>query len=134
MRKNVTLKKFANLRTKPAPLKKGVTYSIEKVSDSNDFIAKKYVNGKLFKQKIVSDKKMKDLVQKQMKKMKQMKQMKNKTAKRGGETRPAEPVQPGQPVQVQIQPRTLWEIIKEGFGFGAGWALGEGLIDALFDS
>jgi hypothetical protein len=87
MRKNVTLKKFANLQTKPAPLKKGITISIEKVSDSNNYIAKKYVNGKLFQQKIVSDKKLKHLVQKQMK---QMKKMKNKTAKgrrKGGNTK-----------------------------------------------
>jgi len=129
MRKNVTLKKFANLRTKPAPLKKGITVSIEKVNDSNNYIAKKYVNGKLFQQKIVSDKKLKHLVQKQMKKMKNMK---NKTAKRGGETRAAEPVGNNQVIQVEDK-TSFWQTLKQGFGFGAGWAIGEGLVDSLFD-
>ena len=128
MRKNVTLKKFANLRAKPAPLKKGVTYSIEKVSDSNDFIAKKYVNGNLIEQKIVSGKKLKHLVQKQIKKSKN-KTAKRITSKKGGEIRPAEQVQK-QPVQVQVQPQSLWQTFKEGAAFGLGWEV----IESLFDS
>jgi hypothetical protein len=129
MRKNVTLKKFKDLNKKPEPLRKGITYSIEKVSDSNNFIVKKYVNGKLFKQKIISDKKLKSLVQKQIKKSKN-KTEKRRTSKKGGT---AEQVQK-QPIQVQVQPQSLWQTFKEGAVFGLAWELVETLFDSIFDS
>ena len=129
MRKNITLKKFKHLRTKPDPLKKGVTYSFEKIDNShNNIIAKKYVNGKLFKQKIITEKKMKSLVQKQIKKQK------NKTMKKGGEIRQTQIAQPA-PQQLQVETKdntSMWTIFKQAFAFGIGIEVAEEVGDAIF--
>jgi len=116
--------------TKPEPAKKGITFSIEKIDDSNNYIIKKYVNGKLNKQKVVSNKKLKYLVQKQVKKLK------NKTAKKGGKgkgdgLREAEKVQK---VEVHVQDKTFVQNMKEGAAFGLGWELMETAIESIFNS
>ena len=69
---------------------------------------------------------------------KQINKSKNKTAKRrtskkGGETRPAEPVVNNQVIQVEDK-TSFWQTLKQGFGFGIGWAIGEELIESIFDS
>ena len=125
MRKNnTTLKKFKLLNRKPDPIKKGNTYSVEKVNGSNNFIVKKYVNGNLYKQVIITYQKLKYLVQKQINKSK-----KNKTAKRGGATTPPQQA----PQQIQVQDNTsMWTIFKQAFAFDIGLNVADGIFDSLF--
>jgi hypothetical protein len=136
MRKNVTVKKFKNLRNKPEPQKKGITYSIEHVhllnsSSPKGHIYKKYINGKLIKQVYLTDSHAKALI-----KRKTRYSMKN-----GGMSKNLKVKKPEQTVVVVQSNNDTTGFgsnfksgLGSGLGFGAGIAIVESFFDALFDN
>lgn len=110
----------------PSLQTKGIKYTVEPMpaetihqSIKGD-VVKKYINGKLVKQKFVSDKKINKLIKK----------IERKFSKKNGGT-VSKNVQPN---QIEVSDKTTFsQSLKSGFGSGLGFAAAFELIGAIFD-
>lgn len=110
------------------PSKKGVSYTVEPLSVSTrdptiqGDIYKKFINGKLVKQKFISKNKLKDLL------YTFSKRKIGKYVKFGGETKPVE-----QPVIKVADETSFWQSLKTGFAFGLAFEFANQIIEEIFE-
>ena len=127
--RNLKIGTFKNLSSRKI-INKGTRYYFEKVDSVGNLpkgdLVKKFVNGKLVKQKFVTEKKIRDLVNDFKKKSKMM----------GGNTekQTADKVQ-----KVEVQDNTsMFTVLKQSFAGGVGFFMGmkvvDGVVDGIFNN
>jgi hypothetical protein len=134
--KNITLKTFKELKNRPSPSRRGVTYVIENVdlpgTKNDGKIYKKYVNGKLVQQIFVKKSQHKKLLKKALVKAKQTLKNKKSENSKGGKGGNDNEDKKVVVVMQQEQPTTVGAA-KTGFGFGAGIVAGEVAMNGVLD-
>ena len=132
--KNITLKTFKELKNRPSPSRRGVTYVIENVdlpgTKNDGKIYKKYVNGKLVQQIFVKKTQHKKLLKKAVVKAKRT--LKNKTGGLGENNQKIVYIQGPPPQGDQNQRVTVVDGVKLGFGAEIGAQVAGGLINMVF--
>jgi len=123
-RKTMKIGTFKNLRNRKI-VNKGTRYYFEKVDSVGNLpkgdLVKKFVNGKLVKQKFVTEKKIRDLVNNLKKKSKMM----------GGD---AEKPTADKVQKVEVQDNTsMFTVLKQSFAGGVGFFLGMRVVDGVVD-
>jgi ABC-type proline/glycine betaine transport system ATPase subunit len=128
-RKTMKIGTFKNLSSRKI-FNKGTRYYFEKVDSIGNLpkgdLVKKFVNGKLVKQKFVTEKKIKDLV----------KEFKKKSKMTGGDAG-KQTVDNVQKVEIQDN-STMFQALKQSFAGGVGFFLGmevvNGIVKGIFDN
>jgi hypothetical protein len=123
-RKTMKIGTFKNLSSRKI-VNKGTRYYFEKMDSVGNLpkgdLVKKFVNGKLVKQKFVTEKKIRDLV----------KDFKKKSKMMGGNTekQTTDKVQ-----KVEVQDNTsMFTVLKQSFAGGVGFFLGMRVVDGVVD-
>jgi hypothetical protein len=122
-RKTMKIGTFKNLSNRKI-VNKGTRYYFEKVDSLGNLpkgdLVKKFVNGKLVKQKFVTEKKIRDLV----------KDFKKKSKMMGGDAeKQTDKVQ-----KVEVQDNTsMFTVLKQSFAGGVGFFLGMRVVDGVVD-